>query len=102
MKDAANLWCEPRAVDSSAVAALSARLLHQADSVDEVASRLTGVAGLDWESPAGRNYSEYVLNQTGSVRQASALLREAASRSESLASTLRSLEYSNYLTAQLP
>ncbi|MHA7154304.1 hypothetical protein [Arthrobacter sp. TMN-50] len=85
---------------SSTAAAISSQLLLQAEIVDEVAFRLTGGGVLEWESPAGRNFSEYVTGQALGVRRASDLLREAATQVGSFASTLRSLEYSAFL-AQL-
>jgi len=102
VSETADWSCEPWAVDSSEAAALRSHLLYQAEAVDEIASRMCSVAALDWESPAGRNFRDYVVTQLGGVRQASELLRDAASRVGAFASTLRSLEYNRFLARDSP
>ena len=102
MNGAAGSQCEPWAIDSGTAAALSSLVLLQADAVDDIAARMVDVANLEWESPAGRNYREYVLVQAGGVRLCSALMRDAAARIESFAATLRTVEYTKFLTERLP
>ncbi|MHA7275935.1 hypothetical protein ACX80O_05315 [Arthrobacter sp. Hz1] len=84
-------------MDSSTAAALGSLLLLQAEMVEEIASRLVGGGALEWDSPAGRNFGDYVLGQACGVRRASDLLREAATQVGSFASALRSLEYSTFI-----
>lgn len=96
MNAATDLSCEPWAVDSSTAATLSSLLLLQAELVEVVASRLAGDGVLEWDSPAGRNFGEYVLGQALGVRRSSDLLREAATQVGSFASALRSLEYTTF------
>ena len=100
MTTVADWSCEPWAVDSSTAAALSSHLLRQAELVEEIASRLAGGGALEWDSPAGRNFGEYVLAQAVGVRRAGGLLREAAAQVGSFALELRSPEY-NALREQL-
>ena len=88
--------CEPWAVDSSTAAVLGSLLLRQAELVEEIAARLGGGGPMEWDSPAGRNFGEYVLAQTVGVRRAGDLLREAAAQVGSFASELRSLEYNAF------
>lgn len=102
MNGATGLSCEPWAVDSGTVVALGGLVLLQAEAVESVASRMVEVADLEWESPAGRNYRDYVLIQAGVVRMCGALLRDAATGIESFAATLRSFEYNRFLEQQLP
>ncbi|MBG6191096.1 hypothetical protein IWX64_002050 [Arthrobacter sp. CAN_A212] len=89
--------CEPWAVDSSAAASISSQVLLYAEAVDEVASRMATVTTLDWESPAGRNFSAYLTGQVGGVRLASEQLRESAARVAAFAVTLRTHEYRQFL-----
>lgn len=102
MNGAAGFPCEPWAIDSGTALALGALVLLQAEAVENVASRMVEVADLEWESPAGRNYRDYVLIQAGGVRLCGALLRDAAIGIESFAATLRRFEYNRFLVQQLP
>lgn len=94
--------CEPWAVDSSAAASISSQVLLYAEAVDEVASRMAGVTALDWESPAGRNFSAYLTRQVGGVQRAGEQLRESAARVAAFAWTLRTDEYRRFLEQQGP
>lgn len=102
MSHPADWPCEPWAVDSSAAASISSQVLLYAEAVEDVASRMTVVTTLDWESPAGRNFSAYLTRQVGGVRRAGEQLRESAARVGAFAATLRSDEYRRFLEQQRP
>ncbi|NOJ59172.1 hypothetical protein [Arthrobacter sp. 260] len=94
--------CEPWAVDSSAAASISSQVLVYAETVDDVASRMAAVTALDWESPAGRNFSAYLTRQVRGVRQAGEQLRESAAQVAAFAATLRTDELRRFLEQQRP
>lgn len=89
--------CEPWAVNSSTVTVLADHLRRHAEGLDDVCSRMTGVANLDWDSPAGRNFREYLTFRKNGVLEAAELLRAAAARVEIFAQTLRGVEYARFL-----
>ncbi|WP_028281239.1 hypothetical protein [Arthrobacter sp. H5] len=70
--------CETWAQDSQAVAALAYQVRLHSDSVDEICARLVAVAGIDWESPAGRNFRSYLGERRRSMAEVAGLLRLAA------------------------
>lgn len=102
MNHPADWPCEPWAVDSSAAASISSQVLLCAEAVDDVAARMSVVTTLDWESPAGRNFSTYLALQVGGVRRAHEQLREAAARVAGFAAALRADEYRRFLEQQRP
>jgi hypothetical protein len=59
-------------------AGLGGRLLRQARELEEIRHRAAVVAALDWESPAGRNFRQYLAGRASAVGGAAELLEEAA------------------------
>lgn len=102
MNNPADWPCEPWALDSSAAASIGSQVLLYAEAVEDVASRMAVITTLDWESPAGRNFSAYLARQVGGVRRANEQLRESASRVSAFAATLRTDEYRRFLEQQSP
>ena len=100
MSDPATWTCEPWAEESSRAAAIRSQLVRQAEATDEVASRARAVAALEWDSPAGHNFSDYLVGQVAGVRLAGEQLRAAATRVGLFAVTLRTSEYDRFLGHQ--
>ncbi|WP_159620520.1 hypothetical protein [Arthrobacter zhaoguopingii] len=67
---------------------LGGRLLRQARELEEIRHRAAGVAALDWESPAGRNFRQYLAGRASAVGSAAELLEQAARLAEVYATEL--------------
>jgi hypothetical protein len=69
--------CMSRTAGASA-AALAGRLLQQALALEEVQARAAAVGALEWESPAGWNFREYLAERSRTLGSAAELIRRAA------------------------
>ncbi|CAA9250518.1 MAG: hypothetical protein AVDCRST_MAG83-2593 [uncultured Arthrobacter sp.] len=67
---------------------LGGRLLRQARELEEIRHRAAAVAALDWESPAGRNFRQYLAGRASAVGSAAELLEQAARLAEVYAAEL--------------
>lgn len=70
------LSCEQDA--HQAVQDLARQLRLEAEAVESVRERLRGAEGLNWESPAGRNFRSYLAERAVTVAATAAYLREVA------------------------
>ncbi|TDK25277.1 hypothetical protein E2F48_08325 [Arthrobacter crusticola] len=64
---------------------LGGRLLRQARELEDIRHRAAVVAALDWESPAGRNFRQYLAGRAAAVGAAAELLEQAARLAEEYA-----------------
>jgi hypothetical protein len=67
---------------------LGGRLLRQARELEEIRHRAAAVAALDWESPAGRNFRQYLAGRAAAVGAAAERLELAARLAEAYAAEL--------------
>lgn len=74
------------------VASYAQQLRLLAESVDDSRSRLFGGQHIEWESPAGREFKEYLADQVGTVAMAASYLREAAHALDGYASEVLAAE----------
>jgi hypothetical protein len=63
---------------AAAAAALAGRLLQQALALEEVQARAAAVGALEWESPAGWNFRDYLADRSRDLGSAAELIRRAA------------------------
>lgn len=70
-----------------------ARQLHMhSEAIDAVRNRLRGAEYLDWQSPAGRNFSGYLAERGAMLAATAAALREAALSVEAYGGALAQAE----------
>jgi hypothetical protein len=68
----------PAEASTDEVRELARQLRIEAETVDAVREHLRGAVGIDWESPAGRNFRSYLAERAVAVGVTAFGLRDAA------------------------
>ncbi|GAB3533335.1 hypothetical protein GCM10027403_07090 [Arthrobacter tecti] len=80
------------AASSEVAAEYAGHLRVQAETLEEVHTRLCGAQDIEWESPAGRKFKEYLGERIQAVADAATRMREAAVYLEAYSSALQAAE----------